>query len=105
MLWNLLKMLVFVGIVVIARQSLLDAAVYFFMYLQIAKLFTAHSARDTLWIYVEEYVPAAILASGGGLVGTGGCGRGSGDSVPSSAASNCMNTRFHSSQDVTLFSD
>ena len=29
---------------------------------------------DTLWIYVEEYVPAAILASGGGLVYVDGAG-------------------------------
>jgi transglutaminase-like putative cysteine protease len=65
-LWNVLTAFVFVGVLLIAKESLLDATVYFFMYLQIAKLFTADTSSDTLWIYIISFfqvIGTAVLTT------------------------------------------
>ena len=65
-LWNVLTAFVFVGVILIARQSLLDATVYFFMYLQIAKLFTMRKSNDVLWVYVISFfhvIGTAVLTT------------------------------------------
>src|SRR5205823_10783011 len=49
--WNILTFAAFGGAVWLARESLLNASVYFFMFLQIAKLFNNRSAADARWIY------------------------------------------------------
>jgi transglutaminase-like putative cysteine protease len=68
---NLLTLAVFAGVAVIARQSLLDGAVFFFMYLQVAKLLTFRTTRDALWIYTViffQIVAAAVLTTSIGFL-------------------------------------
>lgn len=63
---NILTLTVFLGVFILAQRSLLDAAIYFFIYLQIAKLLTLKSSRDAFWIYVTAFfqvVGAAVLTT------------------------------------------
>lgn len=68
---NLLTLTVFAGVALIARRSLLDGAVFFFMYLQVAKLLTFRTTRDALWIYTViffQIVAAAVLTTSIGFL-------------------------------------
>lgn len=64
--WNGLTLIAFGVTVYLARQSLLDAAIYFFMYLLIAKLFTLRRPSDARWVYLVVFfqmVGAAVLTT------------------------------------------
>ena len=50
-LWNILTLAAFAYCANLARASLLDASIYFFMFLQVAKLFSPLAPRDARWIY------------------------------------------------------
>lgn len=68
--WNLATVVAFALSITLAFRNLLDATVYFFMYLQIAKLFTRIRTTDTLWTYVIAFfqvVGAAVLTSSVGF--------------------------------------
>lgn len=63
---NILTLGAFVAAISVAIRSLFDATVYFFMYLQLAKLFSRRTNTDTLWVYVIAFfqiLGAAILTS------------------------------------------
>lgn len=65
--WNILTLIATAGAGITAiRGDLLDATVYFFMFLQVAKLFNNRTASDTLWVYAISFfqiVGAAVLTS------------------------------------------
>lgn len=64
--WNGLTLIAFGVTIYLARKSLLDAAIYFFMYLQIAKLFALHRSSDARWVYVVGFfqmVASAVLTT------------------------------------------
>ncbi len=67
---NLLTAVVFGALLVLAGRSLLDATVYFFMFLQIIKLYTNRTTTDALWVYVIAFfqvIAAAVLTTSVGF--------------------------------------
>ncbi|MBX7244865.1 MAG: DUF3488 and transglutaminase-like domain-containing protein [Candidatus Sumerlaeaceae bacterium] len=64
---NLLTITVFILMGVLAvNRSLLDASIYFFIFLEVMKLLSNRNSRDTLWIYVIVFfqiIGAAVLTT------------------------------------------
>ena len=63
---NVLTIVVFAVLLDLARRSLLDAAIYFFLFLLLIKLFTHRNTTDTLWVHTISFflmVAAAVLTT------------------------------------------
>lgn len=64
--WNVSSLLVLIAVGIVAMRSLLNAAVYFFICLQIFKLLTLKTRRDALWVYLValfQVIGAAALTT------------------------------------------
>ena len=63
---NVLTIIVFAVLLDLSRSSLLDAAIYFFLFLLLIKLFTHRNTTDTLWVHTISFflmVAAAVLTT------------------------------------------
>ncbi|RMH27303.1 MAG: DUF3488 domain-containing protein [Candidatus Hydrogenedentota bacterium] len=65
-LWDLVTLIGFVAILPIARSSLLNATVYFFLFLQLVKVLSMRRPRDAFSVYVISFfqvLAAAVLTT------------------------------------------